>query len=575
MHRLIIFVIILLLAPFSRAGCGQDDAGGPYADELSAQRVYTFEPTSAVNPSSYEDNTLTVVQYNIQSGNSLSCTPDLSLQIQTIASQNPDFFAIQEVNVNVPSRCACNQPASFANGTGLHAAFYRTLFFESDSSLYGHASGSVYDINNIESHLFNDWTEERRGVLALVTYPPQFNNRPVLLVSNHFQYDDESTREGQAMEVIAFVEGLIKQYPDALILMPGDYYTEIGQTAYYMLLSYFNNSWNDFNGGSDLGGDTYPSNAPTNRFDHVWYKYPSDLTVQVQNVQILDTQNSDHRPLVVTFNFPDLASNPPASGGSSYPTYFPTLTPNSDPSSPTSAPTPTPNADPSSPTSAPTSAPASSGCKASASISKRASSAWVANGVEYDVFEINVQNTGSSEITSLSLTFPDMASATQSWNYPTNGASAGQVTIPPYFTAGSVFNGAGFILPSTYSISGQTLSVSCQPSSVGVSCASVSGISISTYMSTSWSTNGTLHEIIQLTITNNGQSTISDLIVSINTPGMIVSSMMWNMQQTSGNDYRISLFNPLTPGSSISSSGFQFDGSSTISVTPSSSSLCA
>jgi len=89
-------------------------------------------------------------------------------------------------------------------------------------------------------------------------------------------------------------------------------------------------------------------------------------------------------------------------------------------------------------------------CSATVSLIARAGSQWYSNGVNNQLYDIQITNNGASQLSSLSFHIVTSgASITQSWNIAHQSGDIYSATSPSAFTAGASSTDAGFVLSGT------------------------------------------------------------------------------------------------------------------------------
>jgi endonuclease/exonuclease/phosphatase family metal-dependent hydrolase len=377
---------LLLLCTFAilfasvHGACKSRDGRDPFAPHPTpVQRIYSYNPSDRSKDTSPKGgNVLHLLGFNIQSG--LTNYPECRFNLQTQAEHGKDahIFGYQEVDVNNDLRCRCSQPAVIANATGHWVKFLNVIFYR--TGLYGHLAGSSFEIKETRYHIYNRFGSERRGLIAIRTNPPQLGGKTLWTIETHLQFDSEYVRLGQTAELIDFTKQLAAAWPGAFFAVIGDMYTTPGLGSYNQLAAYFLNAWTVYHGSPD-GGYTYPADFPNNRFDHIWFKFPSGTQYSVR-CDIPNLRISDHRPLHAYFTFKSLPSTSGATTGGS------TTGGSTTGGSTTSSPTPKP----------------SGSCHAKVTARVR-QGPWQGSGGYSSEYEVVATNDGNCAISSIVLNF--------------------------------------------------------------------------------------------------------------------------------------------------------------------------
>jgi len=237
--------------------------------------------------------------YNLQSGFAADCRSDVPAQGKTIKAA--DFAGLQEVVMNVDTRCNCDMSALISKHAEMDTRFLMTMPFRTGK--YGIMAASGFPILETKTILFQFPNTEQRAAVALLTHPAQLNGRPLWFLSTHLDYDSWHARQSQVDQLIDFVNNtLLAQTPNAVVVVSGDFNGGPDDKMYYTMSGYFKNGW-ETHSKTKTGGATLPAWGPAYRFDHIWFRMPSVLNLSIRNAEVVDVKTSDHRPFVVTVAF--------------------------------------------------------------------------------------------------------------------------------------------------------------------------------------------------------------------------------------------------------------------------------
>lgn len=447
MKYTILSVIILCASAFG--GCLNDNDYW-HSDSDYSNRYFSYPAKSAAKVSTSSD--LTFMTYNLQSGYSSSCVSNPNTQASMMS--NADYVGTQETVQGVDTRCNCNIPKIISDVTGMSTRFMMTIPFRSGQ--YGIALGTTQTILETKNQLFTYNGVEQRGCVAVKTQPLALSGRYLWFINTHVEYYIWDARQSQIAQLNTFIQGLMAADPTAVFVVTGDFNGGSEDAGYATMARTFKNSWQEFNGGNPAGGFTYPANWISYRFDHIWFYAPSDVTVTVKDVKVLEPQNSDHRALQAVLSFStkkNATPAPPVISATSAPVATPkpaTNAPAATPKPATNAPTATPKPATNAPaatskpattkpattkpaTNAPsTPAPSTGSCSASVVTSSSAT-------------PLVITNTGSKAIKSLVISFsPSIPS--NNWNLVSAGSN--QYSLPDWayqsLVPGASFSSAGF-----------------------------------------------------------------------------------------------------------------------------------
>jgi len=239
--------------------------------------------------------------FNLQSGFNSACGTNAHAQADFIQGVAPDYLGAQEVVQGVISRCNCNIPQIIANAAGMASRFTMALPYGNDNGYYGTAVASSQTILDTKAQQLAFPVIEQRVVTAIRTQPLALKGRNLWYVNTHVDYFSKEGRMSQINQVLSFINSIADS--QAVIVLGGDFNGGPDDDGYKTIKNAgFTNAWETFN-GSPNGGYTYPAGSPGSRFDNLWFKAPSGVTIRVTSVVVPDTRVSDHRPLVATLDF--------------------------------------------------------------------------------------------------------------------------------------------------------------------------------------------------------------------------------------------------------------------------------
>jgi endonuclease/exonuclease/phosphatase family metal-dependent hydrolase len=251
-----------------------------------------------VAPSTVSDETVTVVSYNVAKGFAQKKglefdTPDAvrgrtARMAEAVRAANPDLVFLSEVMTDC-TPCPVNQLDELARGCGLpHTAFGENYCF--GLPFYRVVGGNailsrtpltpVANIPLAGRKPFWDTQNSRRALFAT----SELRGRTVLLGSLHNDSFDIRKNATQVRELLAFIA-------DRPCLLAGDFNAKPTQEPIKLL-----KESERFAGAFD-GPPTFPADAPEKRIDFVFAPQGWEHV----ETRVLDTQASDHRPVVAKF----------------------------------------------------------------------------------------------------------------------------------------------------------------------------------------------------------------------------------------------------------------------------------
>lgn len=308
----------------------------------SAWDTLLYKYSSVNKRASSNSDVLSFMTFNMRSGFLFNCVNDVGQQTALI--RQVDYIGTQETVQNVDTRCNCNIPKRIADEAGMDTRFVMAIPYRTGQ--YGISAGTSQTILDTKFITMAYTGYEHRAVVALRTQPLALQGRNLWFINTHVEYYNLDVRMNQLNKVIAFVNETVKDDPNAVVVITGDFNGGPWDNGYKLMdSSNFVNTWAKFSGNAYEGGNTIPADWPGTRLDHVWYRVPASVKVDITNAEVLNVRLSDHRPYMVKLKFT-------VSGGSTpTPTATPTAPSTCTPSSPTVAPTVAP------PTAAPTTRP--------------------------------------------------------------------------------------------------------------------------------------------------------------------------------------------------------------------------
>lgn len=250
---------------------------------------------------------LRIMSFNIAAGNG-----DLARVAAVIREYEPDIVGLQEVDVHWSGRSDyLDQAEELARELGMDAFFapiYRIPHRDEGRPVreFGLAFLSRHPVRKAADHSLTrlstqagDPQLERMGGFPEMIV--EVGGQEIRIYNTHLDYRaDPRVREmqvGEMLEIIAPLEGPV--------VVLGDLNARPGQEEIQPLLRKFKDSWSEK--GRDAGY-TYPAHNPDRRIDYILV---SDA-IGVVDAEVVETEASDHRPLVVDLLLP---GPPPGAAG--------------------------------------------------------------------------------------------------------------------------------------------------------------------------------------------------------------------------------------------------------------------
>jgi endonuclease/exonuclease/phosphatase family metal-dependent hydrolase len=241
---------------------------------------------------------LRVMSYNIHAGKDAEQQHNLERVARIIADAGADIVLLQEVDRATRRSGGEDHLAELARLTSMHAAFGKSLDFQGGE--YGIAVLSRYPL-------------ERPIVVPLAVSPPQDRSGseheprvglhvvvatpagPLHIVNTHIDHGGAPTYRHQ--EVMGLLAHVARHVPaDARLILGGDLNARPDTPEIAALSLIFGDAWTRCGDGG--AGHTFPAHAPDRRIDYILMRH-----VGCRDARVIDTQASDHRPVMATITF--------------------------------------------------------------------------------------------------------------------------------------------------------------------------------------------------------------------------------------------------------------------------------
>lgn len=249
-------------------------------------------PGASVQAAHSKGLELRVMTYNIHVGIGMDKRLDLKRIAEVIKRERADLVGLQEVDRGVERTGRVDEIAELARLTDMGYAFADNLRYQ--GGWYGVAVLSRFPIERIEHWRYANRREaERRGLLRVVVFA---RGRRLSFVTTHLDYQREDGRVFEAEQLLRSLADVNEP-----LIVSGDFNEEPDGDAYRLMRARFADAWTDNAAAGD--GRTYPADIPTKRIDYVFYRSGDGGRLRVTSARVVPTQASDHRPLLVSFNF--------------------------------------------------------------------------------------------------------------------------------------------------------------------------------------------------------------------------------------------------------------------------------
>ncbi len=226
---------------------------------------------------------LTAMTYNIFSGKNLYRNLNLEHAASVIRQVNADFVTLNEVRNHTSDIGPVDQANEMGRLTGYYPVYAKTIDILGGE--YGIAFLSRLPVLETEIiHIpdperIGDYHYEHRCILRCKLLA---NGKPITVFSTHF-----GLAPSEQVNAVQTALALLEKETDPVLFM-GDLNAEPDTPEVLPLFAAVKDSCE---GKSFL---TFPSDTPKIKIDHILYRG----NWRVLNVYSMDTQNSDHRPLI-------------------------------------------------------------------------------------------------------------------------------------------------------------------------------------------------------------------------------------------------------------------------------------
>jgi endonuclease/exonuclease/phosphatase family metal-dependent hydrolase len=250
---------------------------------------------------------LRVLVFNIHAGKDAAEKPNLDGVAALVKSTHADLALLQEVDRRTARSGGVDQVATLQQGTGYDAAFEPSLL-HFDGGEYGIAILSRSGIGFRASYPLTVIPEQTRAggsheprVAQLVFAP--YAGATWRIFNTHLDPAEGSAR---AQEIARLVEEIKDAATSgAPIVAGGDFNSTPDNPVLQPLAAAgLRDAWTECGSGPGL---TYPAASPVKRIDYLFLS----SGMQCATAEVIDTQVSDHRPLLVTLRLASLAHGKP------------------------------------------------------------------------------------------------------------------------------------------------------------------------------------------------------------------------------------------------------------------------
>jgi len=246
--------------------------------------------TTAADKSSVAQ-TFRVMTFNIHHGEGGDGKVDLARIAALVEREHVDLVALQEVDKGVQRTARRDLPAELATLTGMTCVFSNNFHYQGGE--YGNAVLTRFPVlsaTNLHYQMLQ--TNEQRGLLQLCL---NVQGQKLVFMNTHIDFRRDDT---ERLLNVREIQSVMARYAGIPTVLCGDFNDTPQSRMHQRLSETFDDSWERAGQGP---GWTYPADQPRRRIDYVWLSRAAPL--EVVGARVLESDASDHRPLVVEFRF--------------------------------------------------------------------------------------------------------------------------------------------------------------------------------------------------------------------------------------------------------------------------------
>ena len=247
-------------------------------------------PVTAILRSRDAKPTLRLLTYNIHHARGLDDVLDLRRISRVIRQADPDFVALQEVDVKTTRSGGIDQASELAEQSGMLHIFGKAIDYAGGD--YGQAILSRFPLEDLgKSKLANLPGREQRIAVSIAATVPGWDR--VGFVTTHLDHAHDELRleQGKQLEKVSDASAKIS-------ILAGD----LNATPESQVLSEILRTWSIPSTSKAM--HTIPANDPKKQLDYILYR--SGRRVSVIAYEVIDEPlASDHRPVLLVLQLED------------------------------------------------------------------------------------------------------------------------------------------------------------------------------------------------------------------------------------------------------------------------------
>lgn len=246
---------------------------------------------SSAPPSTASTQSFRVLTFNLHHGEGLDGQVNLTRIAEVIRQTGADLVALQEVDKGVQRTDRRDLPAELASLTGLKSVFSNNFHFQGGE--YGNAVLTRFPVLSVtNTHYQMLQTNEQRGLLQVTV---EVFGRPLVFMNTHIDYRRDDT---ERLLNVREMETAAGQPAPTPVVLCGDFNDVPDSRVHRQLKQTFTDTWET---ASRDTGWTYPAGKPNKRIDYVWVS--KTAAIQVVSARVIESDASDHRPVLVELRF--------------------------------------------------------------------------------------------------------------------------------------------------------------------------------------------------------------------------------------------------------------------------------